>query len=316
VSLDPATTAFLFPGQGSQSVGMGKTLAEAETSAAAIFARADQILGYELSKISWQGPSKTLGDTRHTQPALLTHSLAVLSVLRQRMPEFQPAYCLGHSLGEISALVAAGAIDFEDGIFLVQERGASMSTAGDQNPGGMAAVLGMDLQAVEAACQQASQDVPGGVWVANDNCPGQVVISGNEDALEVVADQLLDQGARRVIRLDVSIAAHSPLMDPAQKRFNLALENIQIHDPNHSQVVGNVSAEPLDDAPAIRADLSSQLTSRVRWTESIQYLANRGIRTFIEIGSGTVLTGLLRRIDRNLAGFALDIPESFEPLTA
>lgn len=295
---------------------MGKALAEAESSAAAIFAHADQILGYELSKICWQGPSKKLGDTQHTQPALLTHSMAVLSVFQQQMPDFQPAYCLGHSLGEISALVAAGAIEFEDGLFLVKERGASMSAAGEQNPGGMAAVLGLDLGSVEAACRQASEGVGGNVWVANDNCPGQVVISGNEDALEIVADQLLDLGARRVIRLDVSIASHSPLMDPAQKRFNLALENIQIRDPNHSQVVGNVSAGPLVDAPAIRSDLSSQLTSRVRWTESIQYLADQGIRTFIEIGSGTVLTGLLRRIDRNLSGFALDIPESFEPLMA
>jgi [acyl-carrier-protein] S-malonyltransferase len=232
------------------------------------------------------------------------------------MPDFQPAFCLGHSLGEISALVAAGSIKFEEALFLVQERGDSMSEAGQQNPGGMAAVLGMELGVVEAICQQASQAADGGVWVANDNCPGQVVISGNEDALDVASSQLLDQGARRVIRLDVSIAAHSPLMKPAQKQFNLALENIQISDPQLSSVVGNVSADLLKDAPAIRADLSLQLASRVRWTESIQYLADRGVRTFIEIGPGSVLTGLLRRIDRNLSGFALDIPESFEPLLA
>lgn len=293
---------------------MGKSLAEAEPSAAAVFARADQVLGYELSKICWDGPSKELGNTKHTQPALLTHSIAVLTVLRQRLPDFQPAFCLGHSLGEISALVAAGSINFVDALFLVQERGASMSEAGQQNPGGMAAVLGLDLGEVETICQQASQTASGGVWVANDNCPGQVVISGNEDALEIAAGQLLDQGARRVIRLDVSIASHSPLMDPAQKRFNMALENIHIGDPQLSNVVGNVNADLLKDGPAIRADLSSQLTSRVRWTESIRYLAGLGFRTFIEIGPGTVLTGLLRRIDRNLSGFALDIPESFEPL--
>jgi [acyl-carrier-protein] S-malonyltransferase len=295
---------------------MGKSLAEAEPSAAAVFARADKMLDIGLSKICWEGPSKLLGETKHTQPALLTHSVAVLTVLRQRMPDFQPAFCLGHSLGEISALVAAGSIEFEEALFLVQERGASMSEAGQQNPGGMAAVLGLDLSSVEKVCQEASQAASGGVWVANDNCPGQVVISGHEDALDIAASQLLEQGARRVIRLDVSIAAHSPLMDPAQKRFNLALENIHIGDPTLSSVVGNVSADLLKDAPAIRADLSSQLTSRVRWTESIRYLADRGFRTFIEIGPGSVLTGLLRRIDRNLSGFALDIPESFEPLLA
>jgi [acyl-carrier-protein] S-malonyltransferase len=191
-----------------------------------------------------------------------------------------------------------------------------MSEAGSQNPGGMAAILGLSLEAVEAACGQASETGPGGVWIANDNCPGQVVISGNEETLEVASQLLLERGARRVIRLDVSIASHSPLMEPAQQRFNRAIENINIRDPQLSQVVGNVSADFLQDAPAIRADLSSQLTSRVRWTESIQFLAERGVKTFIEIGSGTVLTGLLRRIDRNLAGFALDIPESFEPLLA
>jgi len=191
-----------------------------------------------------------------------------------------------------------------------------MSEAGELQPGGMAAVLGLDLESVENACREASESAAGAVWVANDNCPGQVVISGNEDALEIASQQLLEQGARRVIRLDVSIASHSPLMEPAQKRFNLAIENIQIRDPQIAQVVGNVSADILQDAPSIRSDLSSQLTSRVRWTESIQYLAGRGVKTFIEIGSGTVLTGLLRRIDRNLAGFALDIPESFEPLLA
>jgi [acyl-carrier-protein] S-malonyltransferase len=295
---------------------MGKALAEADTSAASVFMHADQFLGYEISRLCWEGPANLLGDTKHTQPALLTHSIAVLTVLRKRMPDFHPAYCLGHSLGEISALVAAGAIEFDDALFLVRERGDSMSEAGAQNPGGMAAILGLGLEAVEAACGQASETSPGAVWIANDNCPGQVVISGNEDTLEVASQLLLEKGARRVIRLEVSIASHSPLMEPAQQRFNLALENIDIRDPKLSQVIGNVSADLLHDTPAIQADLRSQLTSRVRWTESIQFLAERGVKTFIEIGSGTVLTGLIRRIDRNLAGFALDIPESFEPLLA
>jgi len=311
--LIPERTAFVFPGQGSQSIGMGMALAEAAPEAAQIFQLSDKILGYPLSQVCWHGPEADLNSTQHTQPALLTHSIAVLEVFKSRYPGFSPACAAGHSMGEYTALVAAGALTFDDALLLTRERGEAMRYAGEILPGGMSAVLGLDVKEVEGACDQASAQTDGNVTVANDNCPGQVVISGDEIALTLAHDLLENAGARKVIRLAVSIASHSPLMVPAQDRLNTALAAASLSDP-HIPVVGNVSAKPLSSTEKIRADLSAQLTSRVRWTESIRWMTHSGIDTFIEMGSGTVLSGLLRRIDSQVRGISLDSPPTWDTL--
>jgi [acyl-carrier-protein] S-malonyltransferase len=312
---EPRTTGFLFPGQGSQTVGMGRALARAEPEAAAVFEQADSLLGFPLSKLCWEGPSEMLDATENTQPALLVHSLAVWRVFQSKHPGFIPAALAGHSMGEFSALAAAGALTFEDALRLVRARGLAMKAAGQGQPGGMAAVLGLEVDQVRAVCEAASAPGPGGVWVANDNCPGQVVISGDNDALARASQQLADLGARKVIRLAVSIAAHSPFMAAAQAQFSEALAAAQWSDPQ-APVFGNVSARAMTTTEAIKADLEAQLTATVRWTESIKAMAASGIKTVIEMGPGAVLTGLVRRIDASVERLNLDEPESFTALTA
>ncbi len=293
---------------------MGKELAEAESAAARVFAEADDVLGIPLSRIAWEGPERDLNDTLNTQPALLVHSIAVLRVFQQRLPEFQPAYCAGHSLGEISALVAAGSIPFPDAVRLVRERGAAMQAAGERSPGGMAAVLGMDAPDVARICVEVSAQGSGGVWVANDNCPGQIVISGDVAGLEAATEQLQAAGARKVVRLAVSIAAHSPLMAAAETHFQRALDQTPFSDPQ-IPIIGNVEVSQLRNAAEVRADLKAQLTANVRWTETISTMLNAGVTTFVELGSGSVLCGLVRRIDRAAASIPLDSPASFEALS-
>lgn len=314
MALQPETTAFLFPGQGSQVVSMGRDLARRSAEAAAVFRQADEVLQIPLSHLCWHGPAESLNDTLNTQPALLTHSVAVLRALQARLPGLRASWAAGHSLGEFSALVAAGALHFEDALRLVRKRGQVMKEAGQRRPGGMAAILGLQAEVVERLCREASEE-GGTVQVANDNCPGQVVISGDEAALQRAIALLERAGARKVVRLAVSIAAHSLLMEPAQEDFNRALDATPIYDPKIS-VVGNVRAAVLCTAAEIRADLSAQLTSPVRWTETIRNLVANGVRTFLEIGSGSVLTGLLRRIEPAAEGIPLDTLETFEQLTA
>lgn len=212
-----------FPGQGSQAVGMGRSLVTSSPPAAEVFQQADEILGYPVSEICFKGPEETLNDTSVTQPALFTTSVAILRALENQM-EDRPAFVAGHSLGEFTALVAAGALSFEPGLRLVKRRGELMKGAGEQSPGGMAAVLGLDPSEVAAACEEARQRTGGYVGIANDNCPGQVVISGDEETLEAGAELAQAAGARRVIRLAVSIAAHSPLMAEAANLFRQALD--------------------------------------------------------------------------------------------
>jgi [acyl-carrier-protein] S-malonyltransferase len=309
---NPAHTAFVFPGQGSQKVGMGQALAAAHPPAADVFAEADERLGLALSQLAWQGPEDELNDTINTQPALLVHSVAALRVFQAAHPDFEPAFVAGHSLGELSALVAAGALDFLDALQLVRTRGELMQQAGEQNPGGMAAILGMDTRAIELACVEAS--INGQiVQIANDNCPGQIVISGHSEAVERAMQAAKEFGAKRALPLAVSIAAHSPLMESIEKDFAKAVKAAPIADPGIS-IIGNVDAAPLPEVGDIRKDLEDQLTKRVRWTESVQYMAAQGVTHFIELGSGSVLTGLLKRIDRDLVGIALGEPEDFEKL--
>ena len=313
--IDPRTTALVFPGQGSQFVGMGKALAQTEPVAADVFARADFLLGFPLSTLCWEGPEQTLNDTVNAQPALLVHSVAALRVLQQRFPGFRPACVAGHSMGEFSALVAAEALGFDQALRLVLERGRAMQAAGAQRPGGMAAVFGLEVNAVAEACAQASVEASAVVQVANDNCPGQVVVSGDLPALDRALEILTAGGARKIVRLAVSIGAHSPLMQPAQDRLARAIDAAGISDP-HLPIFGNVEASPLTSADAIRRDLQAQLTSRVRWTESIRAMRAAGVTTFAELGAGNVLCGLIRRIDRTPATLAIDAPESFTALVA
>jgi [acyl-carrier-protein] S-malonyltransferase len=310
--MDQKTTAFLFPGQGSQEVGMGFVLAEVYFEAKRVFDLADKVLGVPISRIAWEGPESILNDTVNTQPALLANSSAALQVFRSQFPEFIPKFVAGHSMGEISALEAGGALPLENAFQLARQRGKLMKRAGQISPGGMAAILALDIPTMEAICQEASQETEN-VQVANDNCPGQVVISGHEVALERAMALAKEAKARKVVRLAVSIAAHSPLMADAQTDFNHAVELAPISDPI-IPIIGNVNARPLYKADEIRADLRAQLNSRVRWTETIRYMLEQGVDTFIEFGCGDVLIGLVKRINRKTNRISLGNPEDFQKL--
>ena len=303
----------VFPGQGSQALGMGKELAAAFPAAKQVFEQANEVLGQAFSQIMWDGPEDALNDTVNTQPALLIHSMAAWAVFKEKYPDAKPSYMAGHSVGELSALTAAGALSFEDGLKLVRRRGELMKQAGEVSPGGMAAFLGLDIPTVENVCEQASSDAEI-VQLANDNCPGQVIISGHKGAVDRAVELGKEAGAKRAMPLAVSVAAHSQLMTHAQEEFNQAVEAAAISEPN-ILVIGNVSAQPLASVADIQVDLKAQLTNRVRWTESVTYKVEQGTQAFIEIGSGNVLTGLIRRINRDVERTALGKPEDFKGLT-
>jgi [acyl-carrier-protein] S-malonyltransferase len=305
--------ALIFPGQGSQSVGMGRDLAERYPAASETFVAADEMLGVALSKIAWEGPEEELNDTLNTQPALFVHSLAVLKILLEKIPDLFVEFVAGHSMGELSALVASRALSFEDGLKLVRTRGKLMKQAGEKSPGSMAAVLGLGINVLEQICKEASigDDV---VQVANDNSPGQVVISGSRGPLERSLALAKQHGAKRIIPLAVSIAAHSPLMKHAQIEFTQAVQLTPFSTPK-IPIIGNVNARPLYTINDIQDDLQAQLTHRVRWTESINYMISEGVNMFIEIGNGTVLSGLVKRINKDVSTSTLSNPNDFDHLT-
>jgi [acyl-carrier-protein] S-malonyltransferase len=292
--------AYLFPGQGSQYVGMGCDLHAAFPAARAVFDLADSTLGVCLSRLCFCGPPEPLNDTLNAQPAILATSIAALRVLQERGGD-SPVYVAGHSMGEFSALVAAGVLSFEDGLRLVRNRGRLMKEASERSPGGMAAVLGLEREPVETVCIAVREQAGQYVGIANDNCPGQFAISGTSAALERAMELARERGARRVIRLDVTIAGHSPLMAEAASEFRRLLDLTPFREPS-VPIIANATAGPLTDPEGIRDALAQQLTSPVRWTESVRWMIAQGVTRFLEVGPKDVLTGLLRRIDCAVEG--------------
>jgi [acyl-carrier-protein] S-malonyltransferase len=322
MKLNLQNTAFIFPGQGSQMVGMGKDLAAQHPIAKQTFEEADSILGFSLSKLMMEGAADELNDTVNTQPALFVHSLASHRAFSHLYLDpstrfasgqrLKPAALAGHSLGELSALAVAGAFSFEDGLLLVRKRAELMKRAGGLAPGGMAAILGVDISTLDKVCAEAStpEEI---AQVANDNCPGQVVISGSKLAVERAMAGAKSAGAKRALPLAVSIAAHSTLMAPIQQEWNeaVAAANFSVLQLT---VIGNVHALPLSDENAARADIIAQMQSRVRWTESVRYMISNGINTFVEVGTGTVLGGLVKRIADGMTILPLGNPQDFAAL--
>ncbi len=300
-----SNTALLFPGQGSQFAGMGRDLAEAFPQARDVFDEADELLGFSLSGLCFDGPKETLDDTINTQPAIFAASIATLRGLEAAGRISEAAMVAGHSLGELTALTAAGALEFADGLRLVRERGRLMKLAGERSPGSMAAVLKMDDDEVSQVCLQATSETGRPVQIANHNSPGQVVISGDREALQRATDLLRERGARRIIPLAVSIAAHSPLMATVVDEFRAAVEATPFQTPSVA-VVGNVTARPLASTADIRAELAAQLTQPVRWTSSIRWMIEQGITRFVEVGPKDVLTKLVQRIDGSAEAITWD----------
>ncbi|MFN8587841.1 MAG: ACP S-malonyltransferase [Candidatus Eisenbacteria bacterium] len=297
--------AFLFPGQGAQSVGMGKALADAHDAARDAFVTADRVLGYGLSAMCWEGPAEDLKKSVHTQPALLTHSVAAWRLVQAA--GLEPAFVAGHSLGEYSACVAAGALAFEDALRVTSRRGELMYQAGLDRPGAMAAVLGLSREDVEGACADAAH--AGIVRAANLNAPGQIVISGEPAAVDAACEAAKARGAKRAIRLEVSGAFHSPLMASAADGLREALANVTIHDAR-CPIVSNAWARPVQKADEIRRALEEQLLASVRWEDSMRLLLDQGVEGFVELGTGKVLRGLLRTIHKEAASWNVEDPDS------
>ncbi len=293
------STAYVFPGQGSQFVGMGAELARLRPVAGGIFKRAGDTLGFDLSSLCFAGPEGELSDTLNTQPAIFTHSIAALETIRLSGEIPEPDYVAGHSLGEFSALCAAGALSFEDGVKAVRERGRLMKLAGETAPGSMAAVLGLDADALREVCAQATAQVAAQsdqpVVMANDNCPGQIVISGGRAAVAAAGALAKQRGAKRVAPLPISIAAHSPLMSSVADEFARAVDRTPFKAAR-VPVIANSSALPITHPDDIRAELCAQLTSPVRWTDSVKYISAQGIGSFVEVGPKDVLCSLIKRI--------------------
>ena len=305
------TVAWLFPGQGTQEVGMGKALVEASPAAREVFARADAALGFSISKLCFEGPIEQLTLTEHAQPAIVTASIAALAALREAVPNLAvPAFAAGHSLGEYSALVASGALAFEDAVRLVNLRGRAMQEAVPPGRGAMAAIMGGDADAVTALCAEAAAgDV---LSPANFNAPGQIVVSGTAEAV-ARAVELAGTRKLKAIPLKVSAPFHCALMLPAARAVDTALASIPLA-PLAFPVVANVTAEPNRDAGSVRSLLVRQIDGPVRWEQSIAFMAEAGVTRALEIGPGKVLAGLVKRIDKRIGVSACFDPAAFAEL--
>lgn len=303
-----SSVAFVFPGQGSQAVGMGRALAESSPSAAAVFAQADAALGEPISALAWEGPSDRLDRTENAQPALLATSIAYLAALRERwaelgVPQPTPAFLAGHSMGQYSAMVAGGVMSLADGVRLVRERGRQMQTSGAGREGRMAAIIGLDEVNVPALLNEAARH--GLFGIANRNSPGQIVVSGERAAIEAALGIARELGAKRAIELPVSVAAHSPLMAEAAAGMRTVLAGIDFGDPV-VPLLANRDARLLLSAEAARGELVEHLTAGVDWVRAVETMAEAGVTTFIEIGPGRVLTGLIKRIAPDAEAIATD----------
>lgn len=305
--------AFLFPGQGSQEVGMGQALVENYPAARKIFDQADEILGFSLSRLCFEGPEADLNDTSNTQAALLTTSIAALEALKAAGYSAQPRYVAGHSLGEYSAYVAAGVLTFEAGLRLVRERGRLMKKAGELNPGSMAAILKLDDEIIVNICREVTAQGNGVLQVANYNSPGQVVISGHNAAVDRGIELALTAKARRAVKLAVSIGAHSELMRVIADEFRAAVNQTALNLPD-IPIVANITAQPLDSLEVIRAEMEGQLTASVRWTDSVLWMVNQGVTQFIELGPKDVLTGLIKRISKDVTAHSVGTPDGITAL--
>ncbi|MBG9565641.1 ACP S-malonyltransferase [Brevibacillus agri] len=286
--------AFVFPGQGSQFVGMGQTLSEQSEAARRIFETADAALGFSLSGLCFAGPEEELKLTANTQPAILTASVAVLAALKEKLPDYTPDFVAGHSLGEYSALVAAGALSFADAVKVVRARGQFMEEAVPAGQGAMAAVLNMERAALQAVCEEVTASGHP-VQPANMNCPGQIVISGSAEGVKLAGEKAKAAGAKRVLPLNVSGPFHSSLMQPAADKLQAVLAGVTVQEAS-VPVVANVTARPVTEATTIVEQLVQQVSAPVLWEDSVQWMVEAGVTTFVEIGPGKVLAGLIKKI--------------------
>ncbi|TME35649.1 MAG: ACP S-malonyltransferase [Chloroflexi bacterium] len=289
---------------------MGKALYDASSAARRVFQQADEVLGFELSQLCFEGPAEELEDTINAQPAILTVSLACLAAMRERLEAVgqkwqPPRFVAGHSLGEYTALVAAGSLEFSDALRLVRERGRLMKEQGNHRPGGMAAVIGLERQCLEQTCEQASSETGGIVSVANANSPEQFVISGELAALNRAIELIREAGARTVVPLRISIASHSPLMQQAASRLAEIIDRSPLRDPQ-VPVVTNIAGQVRTSAEHIRAELASQMVAPVEWVGSVREMVANGVDTFVEIGPGQVLSRLIRRISSDVKAISLN----------
>jgi [acyl-carrier-protein] S-malonyltransferase len=313
-----SSIAFVFPGQGSQTVGMGRDLATSSPAAAAVWAAADAALGTSISHLAWEGPSEELDRTEQAQPALLAASIAILEAVRERRAaagasDLAPAFAAGHSMGQYSAFVAAGVLSLEDGIRLVRRRGEVMQASGQGRDGAMAALIGLDDARLPELVAAAAAH--GTFVVANRNSPGQVVVSGERPAIEAGAELAKSLGAKRAIVLPVSVAAHSPLMADAAEAMRQTLASIAMADPT-TTLLANADARPIRTADAARGELVEHLTAGVDWIAAVQAMVAAGVTTFVEVGPGRVLTGLIKRIAPDVEVLAADDPASLDRIIA
>ncbi|HZH72941.1 MAG TPA: ACP S-malonyltransferase [Mariniphaga sp.] len=289
--------AYVFPGQGAQYPGMGKDIYKNSDEARALFDRANELLGFNITNIMFEGSADDLKQTKVTQPAIFLHSVLLAKILK----DFTPEMVAGHSLGEFSALVASGALTFEDGLMLVSKRALAMQKACEKEPSTMAAIVGLDDEVVEEVCKSVDEVVV----AANYNCPGQLVISGSIAGVDKACQLLTEKGAKRALKLPVGGAFHSPLMEPAREELAAAIESTTISKPV-CPVYQNVNAQPVTDPFLIKKNLVEQLTAPVRWTQTVRNMIVDGATSFTEIGPGKVLQGLVKKVDRNIETFGID----------